>query len=203
MSLIDITMGGLDGAEKCDLVRLFLPSLLNELKDIKVGLYRGNGAALTKLKPNEAERLKNKIFKVVKPQELDITIQANLESILFLDVKVDLKTGTHKPYIKPNNTLLYIDINCNQSQNVIKNTVPAIEKRLSMLSSNKHSPLPGCLDNSGYKYKLKYEENTTEPSQKSNIRKETWSNPPWSKNVKTPVGAQFLKCVDERFPLTL
>ena len=65
-SLIDITMGGLDGAEKCDLVGLFLLSLLNELKDVKVGLYREDGAALTKLSPKDADKLKDKIVKVLK-----------------------------------------------------------------------------------------------------------------------------------------
>ena len=103
-------MSGLDGAEKCDLVGLFLLSLLNTIDEIKAGLYRDNGAALTTLPPKEAKQLKNKTVKVFKAQGLDITIKANLKCINFLDVEVDLVTGTHKPYTKPNNTLLYIDI---------------------------------------------------------------------------------------------
>ena len=63
-SLIDITMGGLDGAEKCDLVGLFLLALLNTIDEIKVGLYRDDGAALTTLPPNEAEKQKNRIVSI-------------------------------------------------------------------------------------------------------------------------------------------
>ena len=58
-SIIDITMGGLDGAEKTDLVGLYILSKLSEIPDIKVGLFRDDGAALTKLPPKEAEKTKN------------------------------------------------------------------------------------------------------------------------------------------------
>ena len=56
--------------------------------------------------------------------------------MIFLDVEVDLTTGTHKPYTKPNNTLLYIDVNSNHPKSAIQNTAKAVEKRLSMLSSS-------------------------------------------------------------------
>ena len=98
-------MGGFAGAEKCDLVGLYLLSKLAEL-GLNGGLFRDDGAAVTNLSPKEAEKLKNKIVKVFKAEGLDITIQANLKSINFLDVEVDLATGTHRPYTKPNNTLL-------------------------------------------------------------------------------------------------
>ena len=134
--IIDITMGGLDGAEKTDLVGLYILSKLKEIPDIKVGLFRDDGAALTKLPPKEAEKTKNKIVKVFKALGLNITIKANLKSIVFLDVEVDLTTDTYKPYTKPNNTLLYINVNSNHPKSAIQNTAKAVEKRLSMLSSS-------------------------------------------------------------------
>ena len=57
--IIDIAMGGLKGAEITDLVGLYILSKLNEIPDIKVGLYRDDGAALSKLSPKEAEKTKN------------------------------------------------------------------------------------------------------------------------------------------------
>ena len=62
-SLIDVTQGGLDGAEKCDLVGLYILSKLSEIDGIEAGLFRDDGAAITKLPPKEAEKVKNKIVK--------------------------------------------------------------------------------------------------------------------------------------------
>ena len=47
-STVDVTMGCFDGAEKCDLVGLYLLSLLVQL-GIIVGLFRDDGAAVTTL----------------------------------------------------------------------------------------------------------------------------------------------------------
>jgi hypothetical protein len=124
----------------------------------------------------------------------------------FLDVEVDLNSGTHKPYTKPNNTLLYIDINSNHPPSVIKNTAIAVQNRLTLLSSNKEifdqaaPPYQLALDNAGYKHKLEFTQPSTQRKRCKNRRKETWFNPPWSQNVKTNVGAKFIKSVDESFP---
>ena len=69
-SLIDVTMGGLDGAEKCDLVGLFLLSLLNEIDDIEAGLFRDDGVSITTLPSKEAENL-NKI-NILKSSKLKV-----------------------------------------------------------------------------------------------------------------------------------
>ncbi|GFR64589.1 DNA polymerase [Elysia marginata] len=45
-SNFDVTMGSFDGAETCELVGLYLLSQLQHL-DIKVGLYRDDGLAVT------------------------------------------------------------------------------------------------------------------------------------------------------------
>ena len=60
-----------------------------------------------------------------KAEGLDIEIQANIKSINFLDVEVDLATGEYRPYMKPNNILKYIDVNSNHPKCVINNTAPA------------------------------------------------------------------------------
>ena len=78
--------GGFAGAEKSDLVGLYLLDQLAELLDLDAGLYREDGAGVTSLSPKEAEKLKNKIVQVFKAEGLDIEIQANIKSINFLDV---------------------------------------------------------------------------------------------------------------------
>ena len=107
--LFDITMGGFAGAEKCDLVGLYLLSLLEPLP-MEVGLFRDDGAALSRLTKKENEKLKQEIIKIFKKEGLDITINVNFKVIEFLDVECCLNTGTYKPFTKPNNTILYIDV---------------------------------------------------------------------------------------------
>ena len=102
-----------------------------------------------------------------KDEGLDITIVANLKAMNFLDVEVDLNTGTHRPFTKPNNTLLYIDVNWNHPPSALKNTVQAVQNRLSMLSSNKEifeqaaPPYQKAPDSAGYKHKLEFTEPTS------------------------------------------
>ena len=40
--------------------------------------------------------------------KLKITIEGNKKNVDFLDITMDLKTGEYKPYMKPNNTPLYV-----------------------------------------------------------------------------------------------
>ena len=83
-----------------------------------------------------------------------------------------------------------------------------METRLSTISSNaglfdKHKDTyEKSLRASGFAANLKY----YKVSEKSNVEKKrrkrqiTWFNPPFSMNVKSSVGKQFLKLVDKHFP---
>ena len=51
--------------------------------------------------PRETEQIKKQICKVFAKNGLKITIEANKKSIDFLDVTLDLRSGTFKPYMKP------------------------------------------------------------------------------------------------------
>ena len=62
------------------------------------------------VKPRQ-EKLKKKkqeVSNVFKSNGLKITIEANKKVVNFLDVTFDLSSGTYKPYMKPNNKLLYV-----------------------------------------------------------------------------------------------
>ena len=57
----------------------------------------------------------------------------------FHDVTLDLKKGTHQPYLKANNNPLYVHNESNHPPSILKNIPLAINKRLNELSSNKDS----------------------------------------------------------------
>ena len=92
-SQFDVTMGSFDGAEICELVGLYLLSLLQDL-GIDVGLYRDDGLAACRKTPFQMEKIKKKVQKIFKDNGLNVVISANLQTVDFLDVTLDLKLGT-------------------------------------------------------------------------------------------------------------
>ena len=87
---------------------------------------------------------------------------------------------------------------------VIKNIPAGINRRLSTISSTKEifeqaAPLyQQELDRNGYNYTLQYDP----PTKKKRCRRRRilWFNPPYSVNVKTHIGEQFLQLLDKHFP---
>ena len=51
----------------------------------------------------------------------------------FLDVTLNLDTGLHSPYMKPNNTIQYVHTSSNHPRHIIDNIPKAVEKRLSLM----------------------------------------------------------------------
>ena len=82
----------------------------------------------------------------------------------YLDVTLNLKDGSYRPYRKPNEETNYIHISSDHPPSIIKEIPRSIEKRLSILSSSKdifqESAIyyEKCLKNSGYKTKLQYQQ---------------------------------------------
>ena len=202
----DVGMGSYDGAEKCDLVGLFILSLLRDLP-MEVGLFRDDdlGVSTAGQTARQVESTKKKICAIFKNIGLSITIKANLDTVEFLDAEVCLSTGIHRVFTKPNNTLRYVDVNSNHPKSVIKSIPFGVQKRLSALSSNEEvfnqtaPQYQEALERSGHQHKLKYENQSTtfKNNRKRNI---TWFTPPFSSNVKTNIGAKALKAIDICFP---
>ena len=131
-------MGSYDGAEICELVRLYLLSQLQNL-NINVGLYRDDGLAVTNQTPIEAEmtkKTKKKLCKIFKDNDLRIAVEANKNVTDFLDITLDLHTGSYKPYKTPNDTISYIHCQSNHPPSIIKKLPKGIEIRLSNNSTN-------------------------------------------------------------------
>ena len=83
----------------------------------------------------------------------------------FLDVTINPKDGTYKPYQKPDNKISYINVQSNHPPNIIKQLPKSIEQRLSNNSSNETifneaSPLyEKALSEAAYDVKLKFNPN--------------------------------------------
>ena len=206
----DVTMGSFDGAETCELVGLYILSQLQDL-DINVGLYRDDGLAVSHKTPKQIEKIKKEICQIFANNNLKITIEANKKTVDFLDITMDLITGFHKPYMKPNNIPLYVHKQSNHPPNIIKNIPDSINKRLSKISSDEDifneavTPYQEALNKSGYNHKLNYQssdETNKVNSGKSRNRQRhiTWFNPPYSTNVTTNIGKKFLELLDHCFP---
>ena len=86
----DVTMGSYDGAETCELVGSFLLSQLQKKLGQNIGLYRDDGLAITDATPKATENIKKDICRIFKDNGLRITIEANKQTINFLDVTFNL-----------------------------------------------------------------------------------------------------------------
>lgn len=107
-NLFDVTMGSYDGAETCELVGTYMLSLITSKFKDQVGLYRDDGLAVCKATPKQIEKTKQEVSEIFKTNGLKITIEANKKTTNFLDVTLDLASGSYKPFMKPNNKILYV-----------------------------------------------------------------------------------------------
>ena len=157
-------MGCFDGAEVCELVGTFIfNKLKNVFQNSTFGLYRDDGLAVIKgLSGPEIERLKKNVVKTFKDYGLNVTIEANLHAVNYLDVTFDLRKGTYLPYRKPDNPPVYINSCSNDLATVIKQLPKSIRKGLSDLSSNEEifeiakPAYRDALNKSGFQEKLSY-----------------------------------------------
>ena len=208
----DVPMGSYDGAEVCELVGTFMLVQLFQVIDKKdIGLYRDDGLGIMRrLGGPEMERRKKKIIQFFKEQGLKITIQVNLHKVDYLDVEFNLKNNSFKPYRKPDNTPLYININSNHPPSVLRHIPQGIGKRLSEVSSNEEvfkQAVPiyeEALKTSGFHEKLSFinsseGSNNQQGNNRNRRRKIIWYNPPYSMNVKTNIGKEFLKLIRTHF----
>ena len=120
---------------------------------------------------------------------------------------MDLRTGIFRPFMKENDKPLYVDKNSNHPPLVLQNIPKGINSRLSRISSNKEvfdaakTEYQEALSRSGYDFQLYYNPETkTKNGKRNRRRKVTWFNPPYSANIKTNVGKEFLNLVDKCFP---
>ena len=138
-----------------------LSLITTNFKD-QVGLYRNDGLAVCKATPREIEKIKQQVSNIFNSNGLKITMEANKKAVHFLDVTFDHTSGTYKPFMKPNNKLLYVHRQSNHPPALLKNIPENFNKRLTSISFSEKifneaiPPYQKALDESGYTYKLTY-----------------------------------------------
>ena len=204
-NFFDLTMGSFHACEACELVGLYLLSQLVEV-NLNGGLYRDDGLGVMDGTRRQNENTKKKICEIFRRNNLKITVEVNMKTVDFLDVTLDLSTDTFKPFLKPNNTLLYVNTSSNHPPNIVKNIPESINKRLNSLSKNEDifnqaiPPYQEALHKSGYKYQLNYKPPQENLQRRRRNRNIIWYNPPFCKSVKTNIGKQFFRILAQCFP---
>lgn len=206
-TLFDVTMGSYDGAEVCELVGLFLlHQMRNTFPTIDFGLYRDDGLGCYRHMPGpQAERVRKDIIKLFQDNGLRITILMNACIVNFLDATMNLNTGKHSPYRKPNDTPLYIHKDSNHPPNIIKRIPEMIQTRLSDLSSdarefeNVKDEYATALSNSGFSDDLRFSKPNVQP-RKNRKRNIIWFNPPFNQAVENNIGREFTSLIEKHFP---
>ena len=122
----------------------------------------------------------------------------------FLDITLNLENGEYGPFRKENDTPVFISSTSNHPPSILKQIKPSVEKRLSSISCNEKvfnqnkEMYETALKIAGHPSNLKY--NPLPPKKKRRRIKPIYFNPPYSINVKTNVGQEFLKLLDIHFP---
>ena len=151
---------------------------------------------------SKIEKCLNRIF---KSNHLKISIEQKGQTVNFLDVRLSTD-GSFKPYRKPNSSVAYVSKTSNHQPSIVKNIPGSIQKRLTTISSSEQNFLDArddyqsALNNAGYSDILKYELPINPQRKRNRTRKIVWFNPPYSKNVATNIGKEFLNLLRVHFP---
>ena len=137
----DIPTAGYDGAEKCELIGIYIQNKLSKLMKKKdFGLYRNDGLGILRnTSKTEADWKLKSIIKIFRGCGLSITCEVNKKTIDFLDFWFNLNEQTYEPCRKPNNEPIYINLQSNHPSNIIDDIPKTLSKRLTNISCNKNA----------------------------------------------------------------
>ena len=108
--------------------------------------------------------------------------------------------------MKPNSQISYVNVDSNHPPSILQNIPKSINKRLSGLSKteeifeNSVGPYQEALDKAGYKHKLQFNPISHGRNSRNRARNITWYNPPYCQTVKTNIGKEFFRILQECFP---
>ena len=204
-------------------MRAYLLSLITQLvpKD-QVGLYRDDGLMVTPARPRQADILRKKLEELFRREDLSIEAHANLKIVDFLDVQFNLSQNSYKPFMKPGNTPRYVHIHSDHPKQILNNLPLGVQRRLSTISSSKEEfdaaapPYQAALAAAGHGHRLKYDETAgagagatgagagaapPRGNRRRRRRNITYFCPPFFRILETKLGNQFLRAIDESFPV--
>lgn len=206
-----VEQGGLDSAEVSELVGLFILFKLSSIiPKEQIGIFRDDMLFVIKATGRgygrQTELLCQRLHKHFKEWfNLGITWEANVTIVNFLDVTMNLEDGSHRPYRKDDSVPVYIHKDSNHPPHIKKGLTHMIGRRISDLSSSEEifklaAPLYNqALKNSGFNEDISYSERN-ETRNRGRKRTIIYFNPPWSDQIETKIGQNFLKLMDKHFP---
>ena len=169
----DVTMGSFDGAETCELIGTYIVNKTqNVINNNDIGLYRDDGLAVLKNRSLcQANRFANQLTAIFQDIGLKITTKICSKVINFLDVTFNIDTGTYKPFMKPNNRILYVNKHSNHPNNIITRIQSIQDYRIYLATNinltprhkNTKTPLPMLDTTTGLSLKTALNEKTKEP----------------------------------------
>ena len=114
--------------------------LLTQLEVLgqNTGLYRDDGLIASKLTRRQNENMKKDLCQIFQRNGLKKTVNTNMKLVDFLDISFDLNNDLFMPYLKPNNVIMYVNVNSNHPPKIKENIPKSINKRLGTLSKNEN-----------------------------------------------------------------
>ena len=105
-------MGDYDSTEICDLMGIFMLSLLRKkYSSNNICLYLDGGlSVLRNISGQQAEKHTKIIQKFFRDKGLQTIIKCNLKVVDYLDVTLNLNDGTYHSFHKPNKEITYIHV---------------------------------------------------------------------------------------------
>ena len=183
----DVSIGAYDGAEICELVGCVLLYSINKIMDPgSHGLYHDGLIIVDKSTPKKCDGIRKRLYKLFEEFGFRLDVTTVLKIADYLDVTLNLYSGTVSPFRKRNQDLRYVNRGSNHPIHVFKHVPKGIEHRLSNNSSNKETferskqEYEEALKNDGYRINLEYRDRDESSTQKrrNRPRKILWFNPP-------------------------
>ena len=95
----DVTNGSYDGAEVCELIGIFMLTLIgHKYNSNNIGLSRDEGLVVFKITSGpQSEKIIMNFQKMFKSKGLDIIINCNMKTVNYLDATLNLNDGSYRP----------------------------------------------------------------------------------------------------------
>ena len=200
----DVSIGAYDGAEICELVGSVLLYSINKIMDPSShGLYHDDGLIIVdKSTPKKCDGIRKRLYKLFEEFGFRLDVTTDLKITDYLDVTLNLYSGTDSPFRKRNQDLRYVNRGSNHPIRVFKHVPKGIEHRLSNNSSNREIfEYEEALKNDGYRVNLEYRDRDESRTQgrRNRPRRILWFNPPYNMEVVNNLGKEFFKLLKSNF----
>ena len=103
--------------------KVYILVLLSKTQNLGmcIGKFCDDGLAISWLTSRETENAAKKLSQIYSSYGLKLEVKTNLTVVDYLDITLDLNTGLHAPYMKPNDIKNYVHKLSNHPPAVLRN----------------------------------------------------------------------------------